>query len=178
MSSRALAVVLAAAALSACGSTATSPPDDGGLPGTCAPACAAKECGPDGCGGTCGTCAPGASCGASGSCVAAPPSSLNCPAGQRCFVLERTAWQYACTAPAACQRVGEIGTYATYEGCRSLGCSGGNSSCGEQFGRSDPVVWECLACVAACASAEAALCPLETADGCVYGGATIPCVCR
>jgi hypothetical protein len=178
MPSRALAVAVAAALAAGCGSSAT----DAGVPGgdpppSCSPDCAARSCGPDGCGGSCGACAGGTTCSAAGSCVA-PPASLSCPAGQQCTVLERTAWQYSCSAPSQCERVGEIGTYGTWEGCRSLGCSGGNSSCGEQFGRSDPEVWECLACVASCSTTVTALCPLETADGCVYGGATIPCVCQ
>jgi hypothetical protein len=174
----AFAVALAAALAAGCGSSATeAETPGGGTPGPCVPACSGRQCGPDGCGGTCGACAEGTLCGASGSCVA-PQLSLSCPAGQRCTVLERTAYLYACAAPGQCVRGDSIGTFGTYEGCRSLGCSGGNSSCGEQFGRNDPVVWACLACVEACSSTNTTVCPLETADGCVYGDATIPCVCQ
>lgn len=177
MSSRILAFACAAALSAACGSPsgAGAPAEDG--PGACSPLCDGRACGGDGCGGTCGTCAGGASCSASGACVAVP-ASLSCPAGQRCTVLERSAYTYSCAGPAQCERTGLLATYGTYEGCKSLGCSGGNSTCGEQFGRSDPEVWACLACVASCGSGETTLCPLETAGGCAYGDELIPCICQ
>ena len=147
---------------------------------SCTPACAARACGDDGCGGSCGGCAPGSTCTAQGACQAA---SLNCPGPLQCYVLEYTAWNYDCVVPVGlgpiCQVRDQIGVYTSFEDCRTAGCEGGNSTCGDQHGGTDPALAAaCHACISSCTPSAGTLCPEEVAGGCNYGGSLAGCSCR
>jgi hypothetical protein len=109
------------------------------------------------------------------------------------MVYERIGYAYACSTATACQRTGVVGTYPYPDWCVTYACHGGNSTCGDQFGQSNPTVWACEACEVSCndpAERIPTLCPDERGPGgtnpggCyytddVYGGYQIvPCVCE
>jgi hypothetical protein len=110
---------------------------------------------------------------------------LNCPAGQTCNVFARHGYAYDCSAgPDACVRTGLVGTYPYADWCFTYACHGGNSTCGDQFGRSDPVVWACHACEASCRTeGENVTCQDEIAGGCRFydhdfgGYQVVDCIC-
>jgi hypothetical protein len=138
----------------------------------CTPACAGRQCGDDGCGGSCGSCATGLGCTTAGACVVPRCPSPN----QTCVVEQHTAYQYTCVyqppAPTTCERLWEIGSYSSFDDCWTA-CAGGNSSCGNQFGRMDPEVAACLACADSCVPATRGACPADPAGGC-----PAPCWCQ
>jgi hypothetical protein len=110
---------------------------------------------------------------------------LNCRAGQQCTVLERVGWAYDCSGgPLSCTKTGVVGTYPYADWCYTYACHGGNSTCGDQFGRSDPVTWACEACERSCSETVPAICPHEVEGGCYYadlafgGYQIVPCNCQ
>jgi len=158
---------------------------DGGTDATaadhaCAPQCADRQCGADGCGGDCGNCADTSQCTEAGRCELRQ-FSINCPVGQRCTYSEHTATEYSCAAaPQAgydCQTLGQIGTYQDAWDCK-IGCTGGNCSCGEQYGRDDVAVAACERCIASCQDGVLVVCQAEASGGCLVDGQLLSCTCQ